>query len=75
MPSDQYIIAVRREARETAPKDWIQQLGAQDGVEVVGESARRVQIRATPEAIQSVHHLVGAYCHIEKLAFRKPLSR
>ena len=75
MPSDQYVVALKREARDTAPKDWIDLLGAQDGVEVVGASAKRVQIRATTEAIQSVRSLMGAYCHIEKLALRKPLSR
>ena len=75
MSSDQYVIALKRDGRESAPKDWIELLGAQDGVEVMGASAKRVQIRATTEAIQSVRSLVGAYCHIEKLVLRKPLSR
>lgn len=71
---DQYVIAVKREARDTAPRNWIDLLDAQEGVEVLGTGAKRVQIRATTEAIQTVRNLVGAYCHIEKKTLHKPLS-
>ena len=75
MPLDQYVIAVKREARDTAPKNWIDLLGAQEGVEVLGTGTKRVQIRATTKAIETVRHLVGAYCHIEKMTLHRPLSR
>ena len=75
MPLDQYVIAVKREARDMVPHNWIGLLGAQEGVEVLGAGTKRVQIRATAKAIETVRNLVGRYCHIEKMSPHKPLSR
>jgi hypothetical protein len=75
LPPDHYVIAIKREARDIVPQDWIGLLGAQEGVEVLGAGAKRVQIRATAKAIETVRNLFGRYCHIEKMNPHKPLSR
>ncbi|MEO7653507.1 MAG: hypothetical protein ABIZ80_23865 [Bryobacteraceae bacterium] len=69
---DQYVIAVRRDARGSAPADWSESLKRIPGLEIRGAgNASRVQVEASPEAIASVRKKLGAFCHIEPAIVHK----
>ena len=64
---DLYILAVDRERREEVPDDWVETVRSTPGVAVLGAwSSSRVQVRASPEAIQELEARLGGWCHIEK---------
>lgn len=69
-----YIIAVRREHRATVPKDWLAQLGQTRGLQVLSSDGRRARVRASSEAIHSVHSRWGDLFHIEKQIWHVPLG-
>ncbi len=75
MAVDQYVIAIKREARASAPKNWIEIISAVEGTELLGAGPKRMQMRATPEAFKTVRELVGAFCYIEKMIIHKPLLK
>ena len=66
-----YWIAVKREARDLVPHDWIERLKSIPGVRVPeGARVPRVRIEAEPEAIAVVKLLLGEFCHVERESFR-----
>ncbi len=66
---DVFVIAVRRERRGDVPADWIQTVRGTSGVTVVGDASPvRVQVRATPDAIEQIQHELSEYLQIEKLS-------
>ena len=63
-----YIIAVRRDARDRVSSVWPNQLKSIEGLTLLGASnPMRVQVLASPEAIERVRELYGDSCHIEPL--------
>jgi hypothetical protein len=65
---DTYIIAIRRDSRDKVPADWLTSLQGISGLTIVGSAnPARVQVRATPEAIERVRQRCGDTCYIEPL--------
>jgi hypothetical protein len=67
MMQESYIIAVKREMRDSAPADWHERLHGIEGLHEVGSSDRRVQVEASEEAIAEVKVRLASWCHIEKM--------
>lgn len=65
MPSDHYVVAWRRESRRHAPSDWVQQIGAIEGVSVVGATDRRAQVAADEAGIARIRESFGPGMLIE----------
>lgn len=65
MATNEYIVAVRRERREDTPADWVQQIGAIDGVSVVGSTEKRAQVAADAVGIAQLRQDFGSRILIE----------
>ena len=64
---DDYVIAVRRE-RTDVPADWRSIVRGTSGVVVVGDAnTSRLQVHATPEAIDEIRSRLADYVHIERV--------
>jgi hypothetical protein len=64
--TDRYVIAVKREERERAPDDLASALREVVGLSVEESSnPRRVQVEASPEAIEEARRRFGELCYIE----------
>ncbi len=61
-----YTIALKREYRGSAPEDWQERLKHIRGLHVIGEHPARLQVRATPKAIERVRSVYGSMYHIEE---------
>lgn len=61
----QAVVAPRAEAGAALPANWQDELKAIPGVAVVGGYGSRIQIRATPEALDQARRRFGALLHIE----------
>ena len=60
-----YVVAVRRDQRDAVPDDWVDRLGATEGISVVGSSYGRAQIVATKASLVKVREELGEFLHIE----------
>ena len=70
--STDYVLAVKRECRATVPPDWQAIVRGIPGVEVMGDaSSDRMQVRATPQAVESIRGRLAEYLHIEKVSPRR----
>ncbi len=68
-----YVIAVRRDARDRAPADWIERLAAVPGLTVEGAAhPERVQVKANRPALARARVLVGGFCRIEPVIPHRP---
>jgi hypothetical protein len=68
-----YIIAVKREMRQTAPTNWLDMLRDIEGLTIRGASnPQRVQVEASDEAIEEVRRRLGQWCHIEPAILHRP---
>ncbi|MDP8930363.1 MAG: hypothetical protein M3O70_17795 [Actinomycetota bacterium] len=65
MSEGTYIVAVRRDQRDTAPHNWLDRLRTTEGVSVIGGSSARAQIEVDPGALERVLRDFGAYLHVE----------
>jgi hypothetical protein len=73
---ESYIIAVRRDARDRVSELWMNQLKAIDGLTLLGATnPTRVQVLATPDAIERVRELYGDSCHIEPVVEHRTSRR
>lgn len=64
--SKRYIIAIKRERRDTAPSHWKAPLRSIAGLAIVGDDdPLRIQVEATDEAIAEARQVMGDCCHIE----------
>ena len=67
-PDDVYVLAVKRDERAGVPRDWLEVARGIPGVVILGDAnSTRVQIRATPEAIERLREQFSKYIHIEKV--------
>lgn len=61
-----YIIALKREKRDTAPPDWIDQLREIDGLEALPHASPvRLEVEATDRAIATAKERLGDFIHVE----------
>jgi hypothetical protein len=68
-----YIIAIKREMRNTAPTTCLEMLRDIDGLTISGASnPNRVQVEASDEAIAEVRRRVEPWCHIEAAIRHRP---
>jgi hypothetical protein len=67
-----YVVAVRRDQRRTAPRDWLEQLARIDGVELLGVTAGRAQIEVDEQALGRLRSELGRYLHIEPVIRHRP---
>ena len=66
-----YWIAVKREARDRVPHDWVERLKSIPGLRVPeGARAPRVRVEAEPDAIAVAKRLVAEFCHVERESIR-----
>lgn len=63
----EYVIAVARDKRSTAPVDWKLRVQRVKGVKVTQESPARLVIDAPPLIIEKVRRIVGSWCRIEPI--------
>ena len=70
---DRYVIAVKRNMRDQAPHDWVNQLEKVDGLKLVSKAkSNRVMVEANPKAIEVARTILSDYCYIEPLILHKP---
>lgn len=62
-----YVIAVKREQRGSVRSDWVERLGAVQGVTVTGATAQRAIIECEPFARGELELLYGDLLHIEPI--------
>jgi hypothetical protein len=68
MADDVFVIAVKRDRRGEVPADWVDVVRGTSGLTVMGDAnATRLQVRATPAAIEQVRTQLSDYLHIEKM--------
>ena len=68
-----YIVAVKRERRDSAPADWVAQVRDIPGVIIRGSAnPTRLQVEATDKAAQEIQDRLGTFCHIEAAIAHKP---
>ena len=71
MDDDRYVLAVKREKRPDVPRDWVETVRGTPGVVILGDAnPARLQIQATPEAIETIRRALGDCIHIEKVTPR-----
>ena len=63
---DRYVVAVRRDRRDDAPDDWLQQVSAL-GANIVGALGVRAQITAAPDVASRLRDELGEFLLIEPL--------
>jgi hypothetical protein len=69
---DVFVLAVKRDEGAGVPRDWLEVARSIPGVVILGEAnPARVQIRATPEAIERLREKFSRYIHIEKVVPRE----
>jgi hypothetical protein len=59
-----YVVAIRRDSRDSAPADWIEQILAKGAV-VVGGYGQRAQIKASSDVADRIRVDLGDYLQIE----------
>lgn len=73
--NQRYIIAIKRERRDTASSNWKEPLRSIAGLAIVGDDdPLRVQVEATDKAIAEARRLLGDCCHIEPIIMHRPLD-
>jgi hypothetical protein len=65
-----YVMAMKRNAPEPAPGDWLDRLSGTEGVEVIGHTAQGAEFTATPEALAKVEAALSPYFVIEEVRDR-----
>ena len=65
---DEFVVAVKRDKRSEAPHDWVETVRAISGLTIRGEASPiRIQVKATPEAIDEVRRRLGEFVTVEKV--------
>ena len=73
--SNRYIIAIKRERRDTASSYWKEPLRSIAGLVIVGEDdPLRVQVEATDDAIAEAKRVLGDCCHVEPVIIHRRLD-
>jgi hypothetical protein len=64
------VVAPRPEAGAALPSNWQDEIKAIPGVALIGGYGSRLQIRATPEALDQARSKFGELLHIEPVMSR-----
>jgi hypothetical protein len=65
---DEFVVAVKRDRRSEVPHDWVETVRAISGLTIRGEAIPiRIQVKATPEAIDEVRRRLGEFVTVEKV--------
>lgn len=70
----EYIVAVARDRRASAPSDWKVRVREVKGVKIKRETPARLIIDASPPSIRQVREQVGIWCRIEPVIAHELLS-
>jgi hypothetical protein len=66
--ADQFVLAIKRDARAAAPADWLDRVRRTPGITVVGDAnPSRVQVLATADAIRQLRETMADVLHIERI--------
>jgi hypothetical protein len=60
-----YIVALRRDQQADAPTDWVDRIGALEGVSLIGATGKRAQVDADDDGLQRLRDEIGSFTHIE----------
>ena len=77
MSKDQskHLVVAPKAAQQTQlPPDWQEQIARMSGLELIGSSFDRVQLRATAEGFDALKNKFGHLLNIEEAIARKPGS-
>ena len=66
MSYQKYIIAPKRAFRSSVQPDWQESLKQIQGIQVIGQQPVRIQVQATPEAMDEARSLLGDMYYIEQ---------
>ncbi|MCZ6861837.1 MAG: hypothetical protein O7I42_16435 [Alphaproteobacteria bacterium] len=70
----EYLIAVKRHKRDSAPPNWEEMLSDIQGLILKNAGrSRRVRVDATPEAIDEARKRLSDSCHIEPVMHHHPV--
>jgi hypothetical protein len=64
---NRYIVALRRDQQADAPSDWVDRIGALEGVSVVGTTGKRAQVAADDDGLRRLRDELGSFTHIEPI--------
>jgi hypothetical protein len=65
---DEFVVAVKRDRRSEVGHDWVETVRAISGLTIRGEASPiRIQVKATPEAIDEVRRRLGEFVTVEKV--------
>ena len=67
MEPHRYVIALRRDQQAAAPPDWVDRIGALEGVSVGGSTSTRAQVAADDDGLRRLQDEIGAFTHIEPI--------
>jgi hypothetical protein len=72
MPGQSFVLAVKRDKRETVPADWVSRVRQTAGVTIVGAaSAARLQVTATPQGLGELQRELAEFVYIEPIILHK----
>lgn len=74
MAANQYVVAWRRASRENAPADWVEQIGAIDGVSMEGSTGHRAQVIADESGLAQIQRNFGSEMLIEPVISHHPTN-
>lgn len=66
MSYGKYIIAPKRQFRDSTPQNWHEGLKNVEGVQVIGGQPARVHVQATAQGIDKLRLMLGKMYHIEE---------
>lgn len=66
----EYVVALRREQRATAPADWLERISRISGVQIEGRYENRATIEADPAGLAALTQELGWLLLIEPAAER-----
>ena len=71
----EYLIAVKRNQRDSAPPNWEKELSGIKGLVLKSSGrTRRARVHATPEAIEELRERLSDTCNIEPVIHHRALN-
>ena len=69
----QYVIALKREQRRTAPKDWFKPVLAARRLKILSPvEGRRIIVEGDEETVARLRRVLSPLCHIEEAVYHQP---
>lgn len=68
MPDLSFVLAVKRDKRETVPADWVSRVRQTAGVTIVGDASQaRLHVTATPHGLGELQRELAEFVYIEPI--------